>query len=211
MMTDLWDESTETQQLLRDARAGNVEAAGRLFARYRGVLRRQIEMGLDQRVRRRSDASDIVQETQLEAARRLDEFLTHRPVPLGLWLRRIARDRLIEAWRRHMGAARRAATREVMLPDHSALELAQRLVASDPTPSEQVDQKERARRVREALEQLLEVDREILLMRNYEQLSYAQIGNILAIEATAARNRHARALLRLGKLLHEGGLTESGL
>ena len=88
-MTDLWDESSETQRLLRDARAGDAEAAGRLFARYRGVLRRQIEMGLDPRVRKRSDASDIVQETQLEAARRLDEFLTHRPVPLGLWLRRI--------------------------------------------------------------------------------------------------------------------------
>ena len=210
-MGDEWDESAETQRLLEQALAGEPGAAGRLLARYRSCLQRQIEMRLDERLRRRVDASDVVQDTQLEAARRLEDYLAERPVPFGLWLRRIARDRLVEAWRRHAGAARRAATREVMLPDHSALQLAQQLVAGGSTPSEHVARKERARCVREALGQLPEVDREILLMRDFEQLSYAQIGQMMEIEPAAARSRHARALLRLGRTLHQRGITESGI
>ena len=209
-MDNEWDESAETQRLLEQARAGHPGAAGRLFARYRSCLHRQIEIRLDERLRRRVDASDVVQEAQLEAARRLDEYLAKRPVPLGLWLRRIAHDRLAEAWRRHVRAARRAATREVMLPDQSALELAHQLVAGVSSPSEHLARKERARLVREALAELPEVDREILLMRDYEQLSYADIGQVLEIRPVAARNRHARALLRLGRTLHQRGMTGSG-
>ena len=139
-----WDESAETQRLLEQAGGGDPGAAGPLFARYQSCLHRQIEVRLDERLRGRVDAADLMQEIQLEAARRLQEYLAERAVPFGLWLRRIAQDRLVEAWRRHAGAARRAASREVMLPDESALQLAQQLVAGGSTPSEHVAGKERA-------------------------------------------------------------------
>src|SRR5262249_47475245 len=113
--------------------------------------------------------------------------------------------------RRHVTAARRAVGREVALPDRSSLLFAQQLLAAGPTPEQQLDQEELARRLGEAMEQLADVDREILLLRNFEGLSYAEVGYLLAVEPAAARKRHGRALVRLHKVLFEGGLTESQL
>jgi RNA polymerase sigma-70 factor (ECF subfamily) len=97
--------------------------------------------------------------------------------------------------------------REVTLPDRSSLALAQNLLAPNSSPSRRADREEQARRVQEALARLAEADREVLLMRHYEDLSYEDIGCILGIEPAAARKRHGRALVRLHKALAapEGG------
>jgi RNA polymerase sigma-70 factor (ECF subfamily) len=94
------------------------------------------------------------------------------------------------------------------LPASSA-PLAQQLPGPDPTPSQQLAQQDLARSVREAVAQLPELDREILTMRTFEGLSYAEVGYILEIDPATARKRHGRALLRLHQLLAASGLTES--
>ena len=109
----------------------------------------------------------------------------------------------------HLGAARRAVGREVALPDRSSLMLAQQFLARGATPSQQLDQQELARRVRQAVGQLPEADQEVLLMRTFEGLSFEEVGYMLQIDPAAARKRHGRALLRLGKILADGGLKES--
>jgi RNA polymerase sigma-70 factor (ECF subfamily) len=87
--------------------------------------------------------------------------------------------------------------------------LAQQLLAPGSTPSQRLDRREMARRVRQALAQLPESDREILLMRAYEGLSNQEVGYLLEIDPDAASKRHGRALLRLHKILSQGGRTES--
>lgn len=199
----------ETQKLLKQVRSGKHGAFDRLFERYRAYLHKVVEMRLDAKLSQRLDASDVVQETQMEATRRLKDYLEREPVPFHIWLRQIAHDQLLMARRRHVEAARRAVTREVPLPARSSMELAQQLLAGGSTPSQHIAKKEQAQRIRKALAELPELDREIVLMRNFEQLSYEEIGYVLQISPATAKMRHVRALLRMSKILHENGLTES--
>jgi RNA polymerase sigma-70 factor (ECF subfamily) len=208
-MDEIPADSAETQNLLAQVRAGDPQAFERLFAQYRQELRQFVELRLDPRMRARVDASDVVQETQMEAFQRLTDFLERQPMPFRLWLRKTAYERLLKIRRHHMDVAQRTIRREVALPDHSSLQLAQQLLASGSTPSERLDKREIARRVRQALGRLSDPDREVLLMRNFEGLSNQEAAQILGIEPATASQRLGRALLRLRKLLLESGLMES--
>ncbi len=208
---DVTDDSAETQRLLEEARKGDAHAFDQLFARHRSALCEIIELRLDARLRARIDASDVVQETQLEAFRRLADYLERQPMPFRLWLRKTAHERLLMFQRRHIHARRRTTSREVPLPDRSASVLAQQLMAGGSTPSQRLKKEELARSLRQALAKLADTDREILLMRNYENLSYEEIAQILDLDAATARKRHGRALIRLHRILSDGGLTESQL
>jgi RNA polymerase sigma-70 factor (ECF subfamily) len=207
-MDEVTPDSAETQDLLRRARGGDRPAFERLFDRYRAYLCQVIALRMDPQLRARLDPSDVVQETQLEAFCRLPDFLERRPMPFRLWLRKTAQERLLVSRRRHLRAARRAVGREVPLPEHSSLLLAQQLCAAGSTPSQRLDRQELARRVRQALARLPEADQEILLMRAFEGLSNQEVGCVLDLEPGTASKRHGRALLRLHKLLAEGGLGE---
>jgi RNA polymerase sigma-70 factor (ECF subfamily) len=151
----------------------------------------------------------VVQETQLEAFCRLPDFLERRPMPFRLWLRKTAYERLLVARRQHLQAARRAVGREVPLPERSSLLLAQQLLARDSTPSQRLDRRELAQRVRQAVAQLPEPDQEIVIMRAFEGLSNQEVSYVLDIDPGTASKRHGRALLRLHKILSQGGLRES--
>lgn len=208
-MDDINPDSAEIDRLLHQAHGGDSRAFEELFARYRPYLLRVITLRLDPKLRPRVDPSDVVQETHLEVFRRLGEFLERRPMPFRVWLRKTACERLLKLREHHVDAAKRSLKREVPLPDRSSLLLAQQLLAVGSTPSQQLSRREIARRVNEALVQLPEDDREILLMRNFEGLSYEEVGSALDITPAAARKRYGRALLRLQELLAENGLLES--
>jgi RNA polymerase sigma-70 factor (ECF subfamily) len=210
-MDQLRPDSGETQRLLDQARAGDRQAVERLLAQHRPYLRQLVELRLDPQLRPRVDPSDVVQEAQIEALRRLDAYLEQAPLPFRLWLRQLAHDRLLMLRRRHLKAARRAAGQEVALPEGSSLLLAGQLLAAGSTPSQKLGRQELAGRVRQAVARLPDADREVLLMRTFEGLSFEEVGYLLAIDPAAARKRHGRALLRLHKILSEGGLTESQL
>jgi RNA polymerase sigma-70 factor (ECF subfamily) len=182
-----------------------------LFAGYRPYLRQFVALRLDPKLRARLDPSDVVQEAQLVAARRLKGYLEGAPMPFRLWLRQIAQDQLLNLHRRHVATARRAIGREQALPEQASAVLAEQLLASGSTPSRQLGRRELARRLRQALAQLAEGDREILLLRNFEGLSNQEVGHLLGIDAAAASQRHGRAMLRLHKVLVASGLTESNL
>jgi RNA polymerase sigma-70 factor (ECF subfamily) len=204
------EDSQETELLLEQIVRGEAMFE-RLFARHRAALRQVVQWRLDPTLRTRVDASDVVQETQMEAFRRLPDYLRRRPMPFYLWLRKTAHERLLMLRRKHVGVLRRSVRRELPLPDESSLLLARQFTSPTPTPSQQLSQRELAAQVRRAVGQLGEADREILLMRHFEGLSYQEIACVLKIEPAAARQRNGRALLRLHKLLSQDGLTESVL
>jgi RNA polymerase sigma-70 factor (ECF subfamily) len=207
-MNDVHPDSEETERLLEQAQSGDDQAVEQLLAGHRLYLRRLVELRLDPRLRPRLDPSDVVQEAHLEAIRRLADYLEQRPIPFRLWLRQIACDLTSKVRRHHLGTARRAAGREVPLPERSSLELAQQLLAGGSTPSQQLDRRELARRLRQAVAQLPEADREVILMRHFEGLSNQEVGCLLALDPGTVSKRHGRALLRLHKILFAGGMTE---
>jgi len=200
-------DSEETLGLIERLRRGDRAALDPLFARHEPYLRRLVALRLDSRLRRRMGVSDVVQQAQLDALERIDEYLpTADQLPFRWWLRRAAHERLHRLERDHMKTARRDVRREVPLPDRSSLMLAGQIA----TPSEQASKRELAAQVRRALARLDRPDRELLLMRAFEHLPYEEIGYVLGIAPAAARKRHGRALLRLERLLREDGFPESG-
>jgi RNA polymerase sigma-70 factor (ECF subfamily) len=140
----------------------------------------------------------VVQEALADAARKLPEYLRRTPLPFYPWLRRIAWERVVKLYHRHVRAEKRSVTREETggLPDESALELAHRL-APPTSPSSQLARQEQHARVRAALAGLAERDREVLVLRYLEQLSTAETAAVLGITAGAVKVRHLRALHRL--------------
>jgi RNA polymerase sigma-70 factor (ECF subfamily) len=210
-MPTIEPDSAETQRLLERAQAGDAEAPQQLLARHRPFLGRLVELRLDPRLRARLDLSDVVQEAQLDACRRLADYLQRRPMPFRLWLCKTAEERLLKVQRQHLEAAGRAVAREVPLPDRSSAALGQQLLASGSAPGARLDRSEVARRVRQAVARLPEGDREMLLLRNFEGLSNPEIGHLLGLDAAVVSKRHGRALLRLRGLLLESGLGESAL
>jgi len=194
-------ESAECQRLLQQVRTGDPRALECLLSMHRAYLRQLVELRLDPRLRARVDPSDVVQEAQLEEVRRLPEYLREPALPFRLWLRRLAQDRLGMLWRFHFKAARRSVSREIVYPEERSLRLMEQLASTGSTPSQELSREEQARRVREAVAALSEADREILLLRNFEGLSFEEVSCLLGIEGATARQRHGRALIRLTRLL----------
>lgn len=198
----------EAERLLEQVRAGNRQALDRLLALHRGFLRKIIELRLDRKLRARVDASDIVQEAQLEAARRIDDYLQRRPMPFHIWLQKTAYENLLRIRREHVEAACRSVESEAPLPEESSIQLAHQLLGGGPTPSQEVREQELAWQLRQAVAQLSEEDREIILLRSFEGLTNEEAGRVLGIEAAASK-RHTRSLLRLRKLLLASGVRGS--
>jgi RNA polymerase sigma-70 factor (ECF subfamily) len=201
----MWTNSPDTQELLDQARRGDATAVEQLLAQHREPVRRMIGMRLDPAIRPRVDASDVVQEVLLEASRRLTEYLRAPTMPFHLWLRHIARDHVIDAHRRHRQAQRRTVDRERRMEparaDASSLEIVDQLLDHELTPATAAIRKEIQDRFQLALEALPEDDREIVLMRHFEQLSNQDVASALALTEAAASMRYLRALRRLRALL----------
>jgi RNA polymerase sigma-70 factor (ECF subfamily) len=210
-MADAAPDSDVTCRLLSELETGGNTTFDQVLDRHRPFLRRVIEVRLDPRLRSRVDPSDVVQDTQLEAYRRLPDYLKRRPMPFRLWLWKTAREQVLMIYRKHIQADRRSIEREKPLVHGSSVQLAEQLLAGGPSPSQQLGRNELARRVQEAVSRLPEADQEILLMRHFEGLSHGEVADLLEIESAAARKRYGRALLRLHKLLAEQGVTESQL
>jgi RNA polymerase sigma-70 factor (ECF subfamily) len=195
----------DTEELLRQAEQGDPGAHDGLLARHRDRLRKMIAWRLDRRLASRVDPSDVVQEVLLEASGKMDRYLRERPLPFFPWLRSLAGERLAMLHRRHVRAKGRSVLREdqgaLDLPDESAAELAARLVTSSTSPTHRALRQEQRQRVRQALGGLAERDREVLVLRNLEQLSVADTAEVLGISAGAVKLRHLRALERLRVLL----------
>jgi RNA polymerase sigma-70 factor (ECF subfamily) len=208
-MAEVQPDSDETGGLLDAIRRGDAGALESLFRRHRQELREFIRAHFDPRLRARIDPSDVVQETQLELVRRMDDFLARQPMPFRLWIRKKAMDRLRNLRRDHVFRSRRSVGREQVWPDRSSLLLARPLLARGDSPSRQLHARELAERVSQAVARLTDADREILLLRHAEDLPFDEIGCLLDIEPAAARKRFGRALIRLQKVLGDEGLLES--
>lgn len=193
----------ETDRLLDRARQGDRAAATELFDQFREPLRRAVGLRLDRRLAARVDVSDVVQDACLEAARRLPEYLaTDSPMPFGLWLRWLARERVLALHRLHFAADRRAIGREVApLPVESSACFVGAVLGREPSPSQAAGAAELAELLRVAIGRLDDDERDLILWRHFEQLANKEIARLLGVTEAAAGKRYIRALERLRGLL----------
>ena len=210
----MWPEKDQTIELLNQAKEGNSDAVDVLMERHRDSLRHLVRMRLDQKIRRRIDVSDIVQDVLVEANRRLMTYLENPVMSFHLWLRQIARDRIIDAHRRHRASARRSVDREQSMSvpqgyDHSSIRLAAQLGDPELTPAAAALQNEMARRVEAAITTMDNTDSEIIVMRHYENLSNQEIAESLNLTEPAASMRYLRAIRRLRAMLEKQDESES--
>ena len=162
----------------------------------RASLKRLIALRMDARLRARLDPSDLVQETHIVACRRFEDYLKRRPMPFRLWLRKTAQQQLFDARRNHIDRRRRSLLREEGPLDRSSILIARSLVA-DHSPVEKLARREMQLRVAAAVDSLDELNREIVVMRNVEGLTFEDIAQVLDLQAATVRQRYGRALIKL--------------
>jgi RNA polymerase sigma-70 factor, ECF subfamily len=217
MMTGMADEADdgETNELIKLAAQGDQTAWSRLLSPHRERLRRMVGLRLDRRLQGRVDPSDVIQEGCLDAARRLREYVRDPSMSFYVWLRFLVGQRMLEHHRRHLGAAARDAGRELNLhrgtmPGATTAALAAHLLGRLTSPSQAAVRAERRLRLQEALNGLDPIDREILALRHFEQLSNGEIASALGLDKSAASKRYTRALIRLREFLSRmpGGAQE---
>jgi RNA polymerase sigma-70 factor, ECF subfamily len=205
--------------LLARAAGGDVDAWGALLARHQERLAGVVSFRLDLRLRGRVDAADVVQEAFIAATERRADFFAQSAQPLFLWLRWMVGNTLLEVHRHHLGAQMRDARREVRSArradgggdddDSTRAALVAQLTCGATGPATAVGRAEVKQRLREALGCMDAIDREVLALRHYEQLTNAEAAQVLGIQERAAAKRYLRALERLRELLADmpGGLT----
>ena len=195
-----------TDELLQRAVAGDEAALGDLFARYRDRLRRMVRLRLDRRVCGRLDPSDVLQEAYLDVARRFPEYVAAPAVSFYLWLRVLTGQRLIDLHRQHLGAQMRDADREVSLyrgalPQASSASLAQQLLAGLTSPTQAAVRAELQIQLQEALNSMDPIDREVVVLRHFEELNNVETAQVLGLDTSAASKRYIRAIRRLKAIL----------
>jgi RNA polymerase sigma-70 factor (ECF subfamily) len=194
-------EPGETEGWLAGLRQGNADALAALLDYYRPRLRQMVRLRMDRQLAARVDPSDVIQEVYLDAQRQVQAYLQDPKVDFYVWLRGLAGRRLSNVHRQHLGAKCRTAWREVSLPAESSLLLARQLLAGGTSPSRALLKKELRRRVQQALERLPPDDREVILMRHFEEMSNGEVAQAIGLTESGATMRYGRALFRLKEIL----------
>ena len=205
-MTDPAGAKSADDLLIDRAAAGDTAALAELFGRYRKRLRAMVRLRMDRRLQGRVDPSDVLQEAYLDVAQQLSSYLVKPEMPFYLWLRLTTGQRLMRLHRQHLGAAVREAGREVSLhrgalPQASSVSLAAQLLGKMTSASKAVERVEIQLQLQAALNGMDEMDREIIALRHFEELSNAEAAQVLGLEPPAASKRYIRALKRLQEIL----------
>jgi RNA polymerase sigma-70 factor, ECF subfamily len=195
-----------TRQCIERAVAGDNESWRKLLRLHHDRLRRMVDIRLDPRLQGRVDASDVLQDTYLDASERLSDYLQQTELPFFLWLRSLVGTRLSKIHRHHLGTQMRDARRDVSiykgaLPEASSVALASKLLGRECRPSEAAVRVELQMRVQDALNRMHSLDREALSLRHFERLSGAEAARVMGISEAAAGKRYLRALARLKEIM----------
>jgi RNA polymerase sigma-70 factor (ECF subfamily) len=210
MVIAMHADSSDVEDLLKQAASGDPGSWAELMKRYRLRLRRMVSFRLDPRLQGRVDPSDVVQDVCLEAWQHLGSYVKQPDTPFFLWLRAVAEHTLGDLHRHHLGARMRDARREVSfyqgsLPGATSAALAAQLMGHSTGPSEAAVLAERKLQLQTAINTMDPIDREVLALRHFEQLTVSEAAAVLGIKEKAAGMRYVRALRRLKQILTSVG------
>jgi RNA polymerase sigma-70 factor (ECF subfamily) len=192
--------------LIERATAGEEGALAELFEHYRARLRQMVRLRLDPRLQGRVDPSDVIQDAYLDLARKIREPGLRPELPFFLWLRLVVGERLLRVHRHHLGVAMRDAGREISLqrgsiPGASSSALAAHLLGRTSSASQVAVRAEMQRLLQDALNSMDPIDREMIALRHFEELSNVEAAQVLGITKAGASKRYVRAMLRLQAVL----------
>ncbi len=199
---------SETDNLFRRAQEGDEQALADLFSSYRDSLKRMVRLRMNRALQGRVDDSDVVQDALLDAIRRFHEYSRNPALPFFIWLRQITVHKLVDVHRRHLGAKMRDARQVLSLhqgpfPAADSVSLAAHLLGKMTSPSNAAIRSEMRLRVQEVLNGMEDLDRELLALRHFEQLTNVEAAQVLGINPSTASSRYLRALKRLKGELEE--------
>jgi len=200
------DNRRDDNDLLVRLEDGDERALSELFARHRERLRRMIRLRLDRRLQGRVDSSDVLQDAYLEIARRAGEYVARPTMPPFLWLRFLTSQTLHSLHRHHLKVHMRDAGQEVSLrraatPEANSACLAEMLLGRLTSPTRAARRAEMQLKLQEILNAMEPLDREVLALRHFEELSNGEVAQVLGLSKSAASNRYIRALERLKEKL----------
>lgn len=197
--------ATDPDLLLSLAKAGSGPALSRLLERHRGALEVQARLQVGRRLRTKLDFEDLMQELSLEAHRDIGHFRGRSEGEFVSWLRKVFAGILSNQVRHYLGTRRRDLRRERPIAnacdDTSRAVMDRQLVAPQSSPSQQAARRERAERLAEALDTLPPAYREVILLRNVEGLSFADVAGRMGRTEDSVKNIWLRALGRLRRIL----------
>jgi RNA polymerase sigma-70 factor (ECF subfamily) len=200
------DASVGMDELERRLRSGDMQALAELFSRERERLWRVVQFRLAEPLRGRLGPDDVLQEAFLAASQRLRHYAESPATSPFIWLRMIVNQTLVDLHRRHLGAQRRDAAREVSLDgapyaQATSASVAIQLIGVFTSPSGAAARADMLTLVQTAIEQMDPIDREVLALRHFEELTNSEVAEALGIEQKTASIRYIRALRRLKGIL----------
>ncbi len=192
------------QELLRQLATDREESFARFFQSVKQRLRQIALFRLDYRLRGRVSESDVLQETYVRASQRLDRYLEDPELPFFVWLRMELSQKLVEVHRQHFSAGKRDVRREQFFkppePGQTSMAMAAHLVAQMTSASQLVERAEQISSLERSLAEMNDVDREVIALRHFEELSNTETADALGIEPAAASKRYLRALKRMRQI-----------
>ena len=205
-------DARSNDDLLEAAQKGDERALAVLVERHRERLERMVRLRMDRRLQGRVDPADVVQDAYLAVRAKFVQYKADS-LPFFLWLRLEVGQKLVDLHRFHLGAQMRNAGQEVALhrgalPQVTSMSLAEHLLGKLTSASRAVMRAELKIRVQEALNSMDSHDREVLILRHFEELSNSETAQVLRIKPSAAVNRYVRALKRLKAVFEDlpGGI-----
>jgi RNA polymerase sigma-70 factor, ECF subfamily len=198
----------ESGELVARLKGGDQQALAELYSRNRPRLWRMVHFRLDPRLRGRVDADDILQEGYLAAVERVQHFQDDSSTSFFVWLRLILGQTLIDVHRRHLGTQMRDAGREISIHGHrspqaTSVSLAAQLLGQFTSPSGAAVRDEVSRQLEQAVDAMNPIDREVLVLRHFEELTNGEVAEVLEIQPKAASIRYVRAVGRLREILSQ--------
>lgn len=196
----------EHDELVQRVAQGDEAALARLFSYERERLWRIVNFRLDRRLQGRVDADDVLQEAYLNAVQRMDRFLHDHPRSFFIWMRMIVTQTLIDVHRRHLGAQKRDASRDMSIQGRwsvssTSYSLSFHLLGHLTSPSQAALRTELSEQIDLALSGMSQIDREVLALRHFEELSNLETAQLLGLSEQAASLRYIRAISRLRNVL----------
>lgn len=200
------DEPSIESQLVAHLIDGSDDALAELFSHYRERLKRIVHFRLDYRMAGRVSESDVIQETFLAASKRVDHYRGKPDMPFFVWLRLLINQQLTDLHRQHLQAEMRDVRKEISLDQpaispHTSLAMAAHLVGQVTSPSRAFSRVERIVKVEEALNQMEPIDREVIALRHFEELTNSEVAAVLDIAVTTASQRYVRAIKRMKAII----------
>jgi RNA polymerase sigma-70 factor (ECF subfamily) len=200
------ENTKDYRRLLQSARQGSSEQVGQLLDAYRSYLSLLARLHIKGQLRGKADESDLVQETFLAAHKHFLQFRGATEEELLAWLRQIMASKLANLARRYVVASGRAVNLERQMADdldRSSISLSAMIAADDSSPSGQAARREQAILLADALEQLPDDYREVIVLRHLEELSFPEVAMRMGRTLDSVKNLWTRALARLKRSLVE--------